>query len=82
MINTRPLVTGDKDDTGDVETTGQLAAVATSVETEETVETVETEETPALSFTKPTIRNVAAHTPAADLVCPGHCRQCRQCHPA
>ena len=81
MINTRPLVTGDEDDTGDVETTGQLAAVATSVET---VETEETEETPALSSTnyKPTIRNVAAHTPAADLVCPGHCRQCRQCHPA
>ena len=77
MINTRPLVTGDEDDSEDVETSKQLAAVATSVETEET------EETPALSITKPTIRNVAAHTP--DLVCPGHCHhchQCRQCHPA
>ena len=80
MINTRPLVTADEDGTGDVETSEQLAAVATSVETEETEET---EESPALSITKPTIRNVAAHTP--DLVCPGHCRQCHhcsQCHPA
>ena len=77
MINTRPLVTADEDDSEDVETSEQLAAVATSVETEET------EETPALSITKPTIRNVAAHTP--DLVCPGHCRHCGhcgQCHPA
>ena len=77
MINTRPLVTGDEDDSEDVLTTRQLAAVATSVETEETEET---EESPALSITKPTIRNVAAHTP--DLVCPGHCHHCRQCHPA
>ena len=46
----------DEDGTEDVETTEQLAAVATSVETEET------EETLALSITKPTIRNVAAHT--------------------
>ena len=80
MINTRPLVTGDEDDAGDVETSEQLAAVATSVETEETEEI---EENPALSITKPTIRNVAAHTP--DLVCPGychHCHHCSQCHPA
>ena len=36
MINTRPLVTADEDDARDVETSEQLAAVATSVETEET----------------------------------------------
>ena len=36
MINTRPLVPAEEDDPGDVETSEQLAAVATSVETEET----------------------------------------------
>ena len=56
MINTRPLVTADEDATEDVETSEQSAAVATIVKTEET------EEILALSITKPTIRNVAAHT--------------------